>query len=89
MFGVVLFALFSAVAVATATVLADCFLRGRDAFARLRRELAQAEAGGRIVVTIEQFVQQKVVPAPRLQLVSRAEPRCRAAIRRQPLAAAA
>ncbi len=89
MLGVILFALFTTAAVAAAAVLADCFVRGRDAFARLRRELAQSGPGGRIVVTIEDFATREALPAPRAQVIRRGDGRRRPPLRKPVLAAAA
>ena len=53
MLGVTLFALFIATAVFTLLVLADGFLRGRDAFSRLRRELAAGIADDSVFVMVD------------------------------------
>jgi hypothetical protein len=94
MLGVILFALFAISASAATIVLVDSFMRGREAFARLRRELAQAEPGGRILVTIQEFANDARLPAPRAQIIRlgdvlRSGDRRRAPMRKPPLAAAA
>ena len=94
MLGVILFALFTTAAVAAAVVLADSFVRGREAFARLRRELAQREPAGRLIVTIADFGNCEGLPArhssaTRLHVIRRSEGRCRAPARKPELAAAA
>lgn len=72
MLGLILFALFSTAAVAAAVVLADSFVRGREAFARLRREMAQGEPVGRIRVVIESSSENEALPARRPRPVNRA-----------------
>lgn len=72
MLGLILFALFSTAAVGVAVVLADSFVRGREAFARLRREMAQGEPTGRIQMVIEGPASTEARPARRPRPVSRA-----------------
>lgn len=89
MLGVILFALFTTAAVAAIVVLADSFVRGRRAFTRLRREIAQAEPAGAVRVTIEDFATREALPAPRVQVIRRGDGRRRAPLRTPALAAAA
>ncbi|WP_374405242.1 hypothetical protein [Pelagerythrobacter sp.] len=89
MTGVILFAFFAVVAIGAVAVLADSFLRGRDAFARLRCELRQSALSGGIVVTIVDFAAHEVPAAPRLRVSRRAKFNCRAPTPRQRLAVAA
>lgn len=91
MLGLILFALFSTAAVGAAVVLADSFVRGREAFARLRREMAQAEPVGRVRVVIESSSESEALPIRRPRPVSRAGGRPRQASPRAqaPLPAAA
>lgn len=72
MLGLILFALFLTAAVGIAVVLADSFVRGREAFARLRREMAQAEPVGCVYVTIEGPASDAALPDRRPRPVSRA-----------------
>lgn len=89
MLGVILFALFTTAAVAAAVVLADSFVRGREAFSRLREDLAQSEPGGAIRVRIEDFAADERLPAPRAQVIRRGDGRRRSPMRKPALAAAA
>lgn len=73
MLGVTLFALFLTATVSAAVVLADSFVRGREAFARLRREMAQAEhAVDPIRVVIVNMSESEPLPAWRPRPISRA-----------------
>ena len=72
MLGVILFALFSTAAVGAAVVLADSFVRGREAFARLRREMTDAEPVGRIHVVIDDSPGRETLPVWRPRPVNRA-----------------
>lgn len=71
MLGVILFTLFSIATLGTVVVLADSILRGREAFVRLRREMAEPEPVGRVRVVIESSAEREPLPAGRLRLVSR------------------
>lgn len=53
MLGAILFALFLTAAAASLAVLIDGFLRGREAFARLRRDLGREAPAGAVRVAIE------------------------------------
>lgn len=92
MLGVTLFALFLTATVGAAVVLADSFVRGRDAFARLRREMAQAEqpASG-VHVVIVNVPESEPLPAWRPRPISRAggRPLRQVPARKQPLVPAA
>ncbi len=91
MLGVTLFALFLTAAVGTAVVLADSFVRGREAFMRLRWEMAQAEQPVYPVrVVIVNMSENEPLPAWRPRPISRAGGRpLRPARAQRPLPAAA
>lgn len=73
MLGVTLFALFLSATVGAAVVLADSFVRGREAFARLRREMAQAEQSvSRVHTVIVNVPENEPLPAWRPRPISRA-----------------
>lgn len=87
MLGVTLFALFLSVAVGAAVVLADSFVRGRQAFARLRREMAQAEqSASRVHAVVVNVPENEPLPAWRPRPISRAggRPLRQAPARKQP-----
>jgi len=73
MLGVTLFALFLTATVGAAVALADSFIRGREAFARLRREMAQSELEvDPIRVVIVNMSENEPLPAWRPRPISRA-----------------
>lgn len=65
MIAILLVALFAAVAIASATTLADAAVRGRNAFRLLRGDLARANEQPRVTVRFEGEDQWQPLPALR------------------------
>lgn len=82
MIAVAITALFAVAAVASLAVLADCAVRGRNAFVQLRGQLARLESEPRIGVTVVQPLAGALPALRRFAMPTR--PACRRARSRVP-----